>query len=129
MEISKMELKRIILSLGVFALTILNAGDSNSVKHYGFSAVFGFTSETIIHKNFSQLGDIEKVSYATILGSTPGLIKELTDDKFSNEDMAFNVAGALTGALLSNYLNNNTSIFISHNEEEKSTKINLAYNF
>ena len=124
-----MKLKRIILSLGVFALTILNAGDSNSAKHYGFSAVFGFTSETIIHKNFSQLGDIEKVSYATILGSTPGLIKELTDDKFSNEDMAFNVAGALTGALLSNYLNNNTSIFISHNEEEKSTKINLAYNF
>jgi hypothetical protein len=124
-----MELKKIILSFGIFGLTILNAGDSNSVKHYGFSAVFGFTSETIIHKNFSQLGDIEKVSYATILGSTPGLIKELTDDKFSNEDMAFNVAGALTGALISNYLNNNTSIFVTHNEEEKSTKINLAYNF
>lgn len=43
--------------------------------------------------------------------------------------MAFNIAGTLTGALLSNYLNNNTSIFISHNEEEKATKINLAYNF
>ena len=124
-----MELKKIILSFGIFGLTILNAGDSNSVKHYGFSAVFGFTSETIIHKNFSQLGDIEKVSYATILGSTPGLIKELTDDKFSNEDMAFNFAGALTGALLSNYLNNNTSIFVTHSQEEKSTKINLAYNF
>ena len=124
-----MNLKKIILSFSVFGLTILNAGDSNSVKHYGFSAVFGFASETIIHKNFTQLGDIEKVSYATILGSTPGLIKELTDDKFSNEDMAFNVAGALTGALISNYLNNNTSIFVTHNEEEKSTKINLAYNF
>ena len=83
----------------------------------------------MIHKNFTSLNDIERVSYATILGSTPGLIKELTDDKFSNEDMAFNIAGALTGALLSNYLNNNTSIFISHNEEEKATKINLAYNF
>lgn len=124
-----MNLKKIILSFSVFGLTILNAGDSNSVKHYGFSAVFGFTSETIIHKNFTQLGDIEKVSYATILGSTPGLIKELTDDKFSNEDMAFNFAGALTGALLSNYLNNNTSIFVTHSQEEKSTKINLAYNF
>lgn len=43
--------------------------------------------------------------------------------------MAFNVAGALTGALISNYLNNNTSIFISHNSEKESTKINLAYNF
>ena len=124
-----MNLKKIILSFSVFGLTILNAGDSNSVNHYGFSAVFGFASETIIHKNFTQLGDIEKVSYATILGSTPGLIKELTDDKFSNEDMAFNFAGALTGALLSNYLNNNTSIFVTHSQEEKSTKINLAYNF
>lgn len=102
-------------------LTILNAADSNSIKHYGFSAVFGFTSETIIHKNFSQLGDIEKVSYATILGSTPGLIKELTDDKFSNEDMAFNIADAL----ISNYLNNNTSIFVTQSRR----KINLAYNF
>lgn len=113
-----MNLKKIILSFSVFGLTILNAGDSNSVKHYGFSAVFGFASEIIIHKNFTQLGDIEKVSYATILGSTPGLIKELTDDKFSNEDMAFNFAGALTGALLSNYLNNNTSIFVTQSRRK-----------
>ena len=124
-----MKLKKVLLSIGFLGLIGANAGDSNSVKHYGFSAIFGFTSETIIHKNFTSLNDIEKVAYGTLLGSTPGLIKELTDDKFSNEDMAFNIAGALTGALLSNYLNNNTSIFISHNEEEKATKINLAYNF
>ena len=54
---------------------------------------------------------------------------EYIKNKFSNEDMAFNFAGALTGALLSNYLNNNTSIFVTHSQEEKSTKINLAYNF
>ena len=47
------------------------------VKHYGFSAIFGFTSETIIHKNFTSLNDIEKVSYATLLGSTYGLIKKI----------------------------------------------------
>lgn len=124
-----MKLKKIVLATCILGIVGANAADSNSAKHYGFSAVFGFTSETLIHKNFTSLNVIERVSYATILGSTPGLIKELTDDKFSNEDMAFNVAGALTGALLSNYLNNNTSIFISHNEEEKATKINLAYNF
>ena len=124
-----MKLKKIVLATCILGIVGANAADSNSAKHYGFSAVFGFTSETLIHKNFTSLNDIERVSYATILGSTPGLIKELTDDKFSNEDMAFNVAGALTGALLSNYLNNNTSIFITHNEEEKATKINLAYNF
>ena len=124
-----MKLKKIVLATCILGIVGANAADSNSAKHYGFSAVFGFTSETLIHKNFTSLNVIERVSYATILGSTPGLIKELTDDKFSNEDMAFNVAGALTGALLSNYLNNNTSIFITHNEEEKATKINLAYNF
>ena len=124
-----MKLFFIFLATIILVIVGANAADSNSAKHYGFSAVFGFTSETLIHKNFTSLNDIERVSYATILGSTPGLIKELTDDKFSNEDMAFNIAGALTGALLSNYLNNNTSIFISHNEEEKATKINLAYNF
>ena len=124
-----MKLKKIVLATCILGIVGANAADSNSAKHYGFSAVFGFTSETLIHKNFTSLNDIERVSYATILGSTPGLINELTDDKFSNEDMAFNIAGALTGALLSNYLNNNTSIFISHNEEEKATKINLAYNF
>jgi hypothetical protein len=124
-----MKLMKVLLSVGFLGLIGANAGDSNSVKHYGFSAVFGFTSETIIHKNFTNLNDIEKVTYATLLGSTPGLIKELTDDRFSNEDLAFDIAGALTGALLSNYLNNNTSIFVSHNQEEKSTKVNLAYNF
>ena len=124
-----MKLKKIVLATCILGIVGANAADSNSAKHYGFSAVFGFTSETLIHKNFTSLNDIERVSYATILGSTPGLIKELTDDKFSNEDMAFNVAGALTGALISNYLNNNTSIFVSHNKEEKATKVNLAYNF
>ena len=124
-----MKLKKIVLATCILGIVGANAADSNSAKHYGFSAVFGFTSETLIHKNFTSLNDIERVSYATILGSTPGLIKELTDDKFSNEDMAFNVAGALTGALLSNYLNNNTSIFVSHNQEDKATKVNLAYNF
>lgn len=124
-----MKLKKVIFFLGLASLTSLNAADSNSIKHYGFSAIFGFASETFIHKNYIHLDDIEKISYSTILGSTPGLLKELTDDKFSNEDMAFNIVGALTGAVLSNYINNNTSLFIAHNSEKKSTKISLAYNF
>lgn len=124
-----MTLKKILLTLGFIGLTSLNAADSNSAKHYGLSAVFGFASETVIHKNFTQLSNFEKISYATIVGSTPGLIKEINDDKFSNEDLAFDIFGALSGAVLSNYLNNNTSIFISHNSEKESTKINLAYNF
>ena len=121
-------LKR-ILAISVLSALSLNAADSNSIKHFGFSAIFGLASETILHKNYQQFDDIETISYATAIGSIPGLAKELTDDKFSNEDMVFNVLGALSGAVFSNYLNNNTSIFIAHNSEEKSSQIKLAYKF
>ena len=78
-----MKLKKIVLATCILGIVGANAADSNSAKHYGFSAVFGFTSETLIHKNFTSLNDIERVSYATILGSTPGLIKELTDEEIA----------------------------------------------
>ncbi|RXJ83319.1 hypothetical protein [Arcobacter cloacae] len=123
-----MKITKTLLLLGLLGSNVF-AEDSNSAKHFGISALFGFGSELIIHKNFTNLSNFEKISYATIIGSTPGLIKELNDDKFSNEDLAFDIAGALTGALISNYLNNNTSIFISHNKEKEATKVNLAYNF
>jgi len=124
-----MKLKKTLLLLGFVGLINLHAVDSNSAKHYGISAVFGFASETIIHKNFTELNDFEKISYATVIGTLPGLAKEINDDKFSNEDLAFDALGALTGAVLSNYLNNNTSIFVSHSEENKSTQVMLAHKF
>lgn len=124
-----MKLIKTLIAISILSTISLNAADSNSIKHFGFSAIFGLTSETILHKNYQQFDDIETISYATVIGSLPGLAKELTDDKFSNEDMVFNVLGALSGAVFSNYLNNNTSIFIAHNKEEKSSQIKLAYKF
>ncbi len=123
---------KLIKTLGVVAILSaisLNAADSNSIKHFGFSAIFGVASETILHKNYQQFDDIEKISYATAIASLPGLAKELSDDKFSNEDMVFNVLGALSGAVFSNYLNNNTSIFIAHKRQDNSSQIKLAYKF
>ena len=128
----KEHLWNLIKTLGaivVLSTISLNAADSNSIKHFGFSAIFGVASETVLHKNYQQFDDIEKISYATAIASLPGLAKELTDDKFSNEDMVFNILGALSGAVFSNYLNNNTSIFIAYNKEEKSSQIKLAYKF
>lgn len=124
-----MKLIKTILTISLLSAISLNAADSNSIKHFGFSAVFGVASETILHKNYQQFDDIEKISYATAIASIPGLAKELSDDKFSNEDMAFNILGALSGAVFSNYLNNNTSIFVAHNNEKKSSQIKLAYKF
>lgn len=124
-----MKLRNSLLLVALTAFINLHAEDSNSAKHYGISAAFGFASETIIHKYYSELNDFEKISYATVVGTLPGLAKEFNDDKFSNEDLAFDALGALTGAVLANYLNNNTSIFVSHSEENKSTKVMLAHNF
>ncbi len=124
-----MKFKKALLLLGFVGLINVYAEDSNSAKHYGISAAFGFASETIIHKNFTPLNDLEKITYPTITGTLPGLAKEFNDDKFSNEDLAFDALGALTGAVFANYLNNNTSIFISHSEENKSTQVMLAHNF
>ncbi|KAB7888281.1 MAG: hypothetical protein CL624_06945 [Arcobacter sp.] len=124
-----MKLIKTIIAISLLSTLSLNAADSNSIKHFGFSAIFGLASETVLHKDYQQFDDIEKISYATAIGSLPGLAKELTDDKFSNEDMVFNVLGALSGAVFSNYLNNNTSIFIAHKNEEKSSQIKLAYKF
>lgn len=122
-------IKKIFILAVTASSTMLNATDSNSIKHYGYSAAFGFASETFIHKNYIYLDDIEKISYATILGTTPGLIKELSDKKFSKEDLAYDFFGALSGAVLSNYINNNSTIFISHDNKHKSTQIKYAYNF
>lgn len=119
-------------SLAVLALTSfvsLNAIESDSYKHYGYSAVFGFASETYFQIQHPSLSNFEKISYGTIVGTVPGLVKELTDDEFSRKDLAYDFAGALTGALISNYVNNNTSIFVSHNSERDSTQVKVAYNF
>ncbi len=124
-----MKLRNSLLLVALTAFINLHAEDSNSAKHYGISAAFGFASETVIHKYYSELNDFEKISYATVVGTLPGLAKEFNDDKFSNEDLAFDALGALTGEVLANYLNNNTSIFVSHSEENKSTKVMLAHNF
>jgi len=124
-----MQFKKSILALSLVCAGSLSASDSNSIKHYGFSALFGYMGETILNKNYKTLDDIETISYGTVLGSLPGLVKELNDDKFSSQDMAYNFAGALTGALISNYVNNNTTIFVSHNKEKKATQVKLAYKF
>ncbi len=124
-----MNIKKSILILGLSSFISLNAADTNSGKHFVLSAAFGFTAETIIHKEYYQYDDFDKIALGTLLGTIPGLAKELTDDKFSTSDLAFDIAGSLSGAILSNYVNNNTSIFISHNHEKEQTKLNLAFNF
>lgn len=117
-----------LLSLSVFTSTLF-AEDSNSAKHFGLSAVFGYASETFIHDRYKTLNDYEKVGYSTLIGTLPGLAKELNDTKFDNEDLAFDIAGAFAGSLLSNYLNNNVFVTVNHDSKKKSTVVAANYKF
>lgn len=117
-----------ILGLSILSSSLF-AADNNSYKHFGFSAIFGYASETYIHDKYKTLNDYEKVGYSTAIATIPGLAKELTDTKFSHEDLAFDIAGAFAGSLLSNYLNNNVFVTIEHNSLKKSNRIVANYKF
>lgn len=124
-------MKKLLCSLLLGTLvssSTLFAAENDKIKHFGFSSIFGYGGETLIH-DIQTLSDTEKVIYGTVIGSVPGLIKELTDDKYDSEDMAYNVAGAFAGSLLSNYLNNNVFVAFEHNSKRKSNKVLVSFKY
>lgn len=116
------------LLLGILVSSTSLFADNDKAKHFGFSALFGYGAETLIHDT-ATFTDTEKVLYGTALGSVPGLVKELSDDEFDNKDMAYNVAGAFAGSLFSNYLNNNVFVAFEHNSKKKSNKVLLSFKY
>ncbi len=84
--------------------------EENVLLHLGLSTGFGFIAENAIHNRVDT--DSKRIAYATILGSIPGLIKEVSDDEFSGEDMLADVVGALAGSLIANRLNRNLTASI-----------------
>jgi len=82
----------------------------DKTAHFGLSAFFGAGAETVLHYR-ADVEDIERVALATLLGSMPGLAKEMIDsqqdgNEFSGRDLTADVAGAFSGAFLSNLFNN-----------------------
>lgn len=108
--------------------SMLFASDNDKIKHFGFSSIFGYAAETLIHDK-QTLSNTQKVIYGTAIGSVPGLVKELSDDKYDGEDMAYNVAGAFAGSLLSNYLNNSVFLAFEHNSKKKSNKVLVSFKY
>jgi hypothetical protein len=105
--------------------------DSNSALHFGFSMVFGIMSETFLHYNVDMSAP-PRIFYATVISSIPGLAKEVMDsseDKgnFSSYDMAFNVTGALTGSLISNYMNDKFLVSMSSKQDGAILKLSFNY--
>jgi len=100
--------------------------DGNIALHLGLSSLFGAAGETFLHyrTDFEAPG---RILCGTLIGSLPGLGKELADRRFSGTDMAANVAGALLGAVVANYLNNKLSVRIEH--QSRKVTVSLSYSF
>ena len=75
---------------------------ADKAKHFGMSAPLGMFGSALIPRDATLS---QRVMYGTLLGSLPGLAKELSDygrpgSTPSARDMAFNVLGAALGASL-----------------------------
>jgi len=95
----------------------------DKTAHFGLSALFGASAETVLHYR-TGVETVERVALATLLGSVPGLAKEISDsqqdgNEFSGRDLAADVAGAFSGAFLSNLFNNAIQVRIESGDGKR----------
>ncbi len=130
--------KNIISSiLLIISLFIISSGtafsyDDDEKKHFGFSTVFGFGSETSLYY-MTELKTPARILLATTIGSMPGLAKELMDstednNSFSEDDMKADIAGAFTGALVSTFFNCALHFEFS-NGHEKKVGVEISFDY
>ncbi len=105
--------------------------DANNILHFGYSMVFGVFSETVLHYNF-DMSTPPRIFFATVSASVPGLVKEVLDSSndngnFNGSDMAFNVAGAFTGSLISSYINNKISVGMGSRQDGAIVKLSFKF--
>jgi len=103
----------LILNIPVYAT-------NDKTLHFAVSSVTGYLAETIIHKQTSS--DFKRVAYGTMLGTVPGLIKEVADsteenNEFSKDDMLANIAGSFVGSLLANKVNHRLMVNIQKDKD------------
>jgi len=129
-----LRMKYYVTTLAIFMFLVFPAVSSatdNEALHFGISAILGAASETIIHHK-TKVGTVERIAYGTILGSLPGLAKEVIDSNeednhFSGTDMAANVAGAFVGSVIANLVNN--QIRVSVDPEQKKVSLLVVHEF
>ncbi len=109
----------------------ISFADGDAALHFGLSTIFGAAGESIVHYN-TKTTTAERIIYGTLLGSLPGLAKEIidsteSDNHFSGTDMAANVAGAFAGSVLANLINN--KLQVSVDAERKKVALAIGYEF
>lgn len=99
--------KSILLTFVLFSTSY---AENDKALHYGVSVVTGYVAETVLHKQFES--DTKRIVYGTLLGTVPGLIKEIMDENdksgaFDEKDLLADIAGAFTGAFIASKINKN----------------------
>jgi len=107
------------------------ASDKNIVLHFGLSTILGGAAESYLHYE-THLGSPERILYGTLIGSIPGLAKEVMDSSqegnhFSGSEMAVDVAGAFVGAVIANFVN--SKIQINVDSHRRKVTVSLLYEF
>lgn len=97
--------------------------EDDGKKHFAYSAIFGFGSETSLHY-MTELKTPSRVFLATVIGSMPGLAKEVMDSTendnfFSKDDLKADIAGAFTGAVTGAIFNGALQITFDGGDEKK----------
>lgn len=122
---------KIIMVIILLLVPASSFADENFMLHIGLSSIFGATSETFLHYK-TDLGITERIICGTIIGSVPGLAKEVIDsteedNHFSGTAMLANVMGAFLGSVIANHTNEKIQIHIQ--SQGKKAMISLSYKF
>jgi len=127
---------RKIAMLLIFSLVILIprssfASDGNFGEHFTVSMVLGAVGETAVH-NRETFNAPTKILLGTVIGSVPGLIKEISDstdsnNHFSEEQMLYDVMGSAVGSFIAYKVNSRTKVNVSG--ADGGATISLSYSY
>ncbi len=127
---------RIISLLLIFSLLLLIphssfAWDENFDQHFTLSMLFGAIGETIVH-NRETYGVSKKIIAGAVLGTVPGLIKEISDNtesnnSFSEDQILYDVSGSTVGSLIAYKYNSRTKVKVS--KEKGGAKVYIRYSY
>ena len=124
----------VIVVLICFAVSPTHiSAEGDKIKHFGISLLFGAAGESYLHYATDLEGD-KRVFFGTALGTLPGLFKELIDstregNRFSGGDLAADILGSFSGALLSNTVNNRIQVNVKMNKKKQIWIVSVRCSF
>ena len=97
--------KLFVLTCFSLSIQAVDLSESDKQKHFTLSSLIGIGTNQYLYHN-TNLSTKKRIGYTILLSNIPGVIKELNDDresnnKFDKEDIKANLLGSLLGVGLS----------------------------